>query len=60
MTDPATYTKPWSFESPWPRTDGKVYEWACHEQNYGLINVVKGAQIRATEFETSQPQSRAR
>jgi hypothetical protein len=28
-----------------------VYEWACHEQNYGIINVVKGAQIRATEFQ---------
>jgi len=51
VTDPATWTKPWSFESPWPRTQGEVYEWACHEQNYGLINVVKGAQIRATEFE---------
>ncbi len=50
-TDPATWTEPWSFESPWPRTQGEVYEWACHEQNYGLINVVKGAQIRATEFE---------
>ncbi len=23
----------------------------CHEQNYGLINVVQGAQIRATEYE---------
>jgi hypothetical protein len=51
VTDPATWTRPWSFESPWPRTTGEVYEWACHEQNYGLINVVKGAQIRATEFE---------
>jgi hypothetical protein len=50
-TDPATWTRPWTFESPWPRTQGEVYEWACHEQNYGLINVVKGAQIRATEFE---------
>ena len=50
-TDPDTWTAPWSFESPWPKTQGEVYEWACHEQNYGLINVVKGAQIRATEFE---------
>jgi hypothetical protein len=60
ITDPASYTRPWSFESPWPRAEGKVYEWACHEQNYGLINVVKGAQIRATEFEASQPRSSAR
>jgi len=54
-TDLATWTRPWTFESPWPRTQGEVYEWACHEQNYGLINVVKGAQIRATEFE-GQPE----
>jgi hypothetical protein len=26
-----------------------MYEFACHEQNYGLINVVKGQQIRTRE-----------
>jgi hypothetical protein len=31
-----------------------LYEFACHEQNYGLMNVVKGAQIRAAEA-ASQP-----
>jgi hypothetical protein len=58
ITDPATWTRPWSFESPWPRTQGEVYEWACHEQNYGIINVVKGAQIRATEFESQSAPAR--
>jgi hypothetical protein len=27
-----------------------LFEWACHENNYGLINVLKGAQIRAAEY----------
>lgn len=49
VTDPTTWTKPWTAEVPWPRIEPGMYEFACHEQNYGLINVVKGAQIRARE-----------
>ena len=49
VSDPTTWTKPWSVEVPWPRIEPPLYEFACHEQNYGLINVVKGAQIRARE-----------
>jgi hypothetical protein len=26
-----------------------LYEFACHEQNYGLMNVVKGAQVTEAE-----------
>ena len=26
-----------------------LYEFACHEQNYGMMNVVKGAQVREAE-----------
>jgi hypothetical protein len=29
--------------------DPPLYEFACHEQNYGVMNVVKGAQIREVE-----------
>ena len=49
VTDPTTWTKPWTAEVPWPRIEPGIYEFACHEQNYGLINVVRGAQIRARE-----------
>lgn len=49
VTDPTTWTRPWTAEVPWPRIEPGMYEFACHEQNYGLINVVKGAQIRARE-----------
>jgi hypothetical protein len=48
MTDPKTWTRPWSVEAPLPRIDPPLYEFACHEQNYGLINLVMGAQITAT------------
>jgi hypothetical protein len=49
VTDPKTWTRSWSVEAPFPRVGPPIYEFACHEQNYGLINVVKGAQIRAGE-----------
>jgi hypothetical protein len=47
LDDPATWTKPWTAETIFPRIEPPLYEFACHEQNYGLMNVVKGAQ--ATE-----------
>jgi hypothetical protein len=50
LTDPDTWTKPWSAEADLPRVEPMVmYEFACHEQNYGVINVVRGAQIRERE-----------
>lgn len=49
VEDPTTWTRPWTAEVFWPRIEPGIYEFACHEQNYGLINVVKGAQIRARE-----------
>jgi hypothetical protein len=47
--DPATWTRPWSAETILPRVEPPLYEFACHEQNYGLMNVVKGAQTREAE-----------
>jgi hypothetical protein len=58
VNDPTTWTKPWTFENPWPRGEGPIYEWACHEQNYGIINVVRGAQIRETEYLALPPDQR--
>ena len=61
VTDPKTWTQPWSVEAPLPRIDPPLYEFACHEQNYGLINLVMGAQIRATEglLDPRDPQAAA-
>ena len=50
LTDPNTWTRPWSAEAHLPRVEPMViYEFACHEQNYGLINVIRGARIRERE-----------
>jgi hypothetical protein len=49
VDDPTTWVRPWSVESPLPRIEPPLYEFACHEQNYGLMNTVKGAQVRERE-----------
>ena len=43
VTDPTTWTRPWTFEVPMTLSDGRVYEYACHEGNYGLFNIFSGA-----------------
>jgi hypothetical protein len=57
VTDPKTWARPWSVEAELPRVEPPViYEFACHEQNYGLLNVVTGSQIdegtRQPEWDT--------
>jgi hypothetical protein len=47
VDDPTTWTKPWSAELPLVKDKGPIYEYACHEANYGMANNLKGA--RATE-----------
>ena len=43
VEDPLVFTAPWSGEVPFSRLDGLVYEYACHEGNYALENVLRGA-----------------
>ncbi len=43
VEDPLVFTRPWSGEVPFTRLDGLVYEYACHEANYALENVLRGA-----------------
>ena len=55
LTDPTTWVAPWSIEIPWPAMEPPgLFEWACHEHNYGIINVVRGAQIRAEEYDAAR------
>ena len=49
VTDPATWERPWSAEAPIPRIAPPLYEFACHESNYGLINWAKGTLVREAE-----------
>lgn len=43
VTDPATFTAPWTAAIPMRRIRGPVYEYGCHEGNYALPNILRGA-----------------
>ncbi|MYA07636.1 MAG: hypothetical protein F4060_07305 [Holophagales bacterium] len=45
VEDPNTWTESWSGEYVWPRTDALLYEYACHEGNYALGNIMRGARL---------------
>ena len=47
VDDPTAFTKPWTAAVPMTRTEGPLFEYACHEGNYGMTNLLKGA--RAAE-----------
>jgi len=49
IDDPKTWTKPWTGEYTWPEANGNIYEYACHEGNYALMNILKGARQREKE-----------
>ena len=46
VDDPTTFTKPWSAEITMRRIDGPIYEYACHEGNYGLGFVLSAARVQ--------------
>ena len=43
VSDPATWTKPYTFLVRLKKTDGLVYEYACHEGNYAMEGILAGA-----------------
>jgi hypothetical protein len=43
IDDPATFTKIWSVEYPFNSVKGPIYEYACHEGNYAMTDILGGA-----------------
>ena len=43
VTDPTVYTAPYTVMLPFRRTDGPLFEYACHEGNIGLYGILAGA-----------------
>ena len=52
VTDPSTWTVPWTVELPMRKSDLPMYEYACHEGNYGMDGTLTGA--RAIEKNQGQ------
>ena len=52
IEDVEIYTQPWTVERPMPRMpDYVIYEYACHEGNYGLHNILAGARVEEAAAE---------
>jgi len=46
IDDPSTYVEPWGGQVPMTALDGQLYEYACHEGNYALSNILSGARYQ--------------
>jgi hypothetical protein len=63
LQDPTMYTRPWTAAYPLTNnqasrgvTSGQLYEYACHEGNYALVNILNGARKREAAGETAKTQ----
>ena len=56
VDDPQRYTQPWRGEMSFMATNGRVYEYACHEGNYALPGILAGA--REQERRDAQKQNK--
>jgi len=46
IDDPSTYTEPWGAQVPMMALNDRLYEYACHEGNYALSNILSGARYQ--------------
>ena len=46
VDDPATFTRPWTAQLPMTRSSERLYEYACHEGNYALPDILRGARFQ--------------
>jgi hypothetical protein len=54
VSDPNSYTRPWSAMFPLVKIDEPIYEYACHEGNYAMEGILKGARL----LEKLKPESK--
>jgi hypothetical protein len=50
VEDPTTWTRPWAASVPMKKTSEPIYEYACHEGNYALPNILSGARAHEREL----------
>jgi len=55
VEDPTVWTAPFSGEYAWPRSGNKVFEYACHEANYALEGIMRGARFLEAVFRGEEP-----
>jgi hypothetical protein len=48
LDDPATWSRPWTLMIPLKKTGEGMFEYACHEGNYGIAAILRGARAQET------------
>ena len=46
VNDPSTWSRPWTYEVPMQANPDPIFEYACHEGNYGMETILVGARQR--------------
>ena len=60
VNDPTVWTEPWSGRYMWrSKPADKVYEYACHEGNYAMGNILRGARLLESEWDGKVAESGA-
>ncbi|HWI17461.1 MAG TPA: hypothetical protein VNT81_06930, partial [Vicinamibacterales bacterium] len=54
MEDPETFTAPFTGELPFKRIDEMIYEYACHEGNYAMTNILSGERSKERDAQKKQ------
>ena len=54
VSDPASYTRPWTASITMTTIEGDLYEFACHEGNYGMEGILAGARADEREMAASR------
>ena len=54
LTDPTTFSHPFTASIPMTSLDGRMYEYACHEGNYAMANMLRGARADEAAKERSK------
>jgi len=58
VDDPKVWTRPWTAEVPWKKSIGPIFEHACHEGNYSLTNLLRGAREDEKRAREAKPASK--
>jgi len=46
VDDPGSFAKPWTAILPMAKSDDQIYEYACHEGNYAMTGILRGARAQ--------------
>jgi len=54
MPGVTTFTRPWTAQLPMTKTEERIFEYACHEGNYSLPDILRGARFQERTSERKQ------